>query len=148
MTKGTLQFNNEWVYANFEDWSVYGRVLEIKDPIDFENLIKKTIKTKPTMVAVPPVFSEALSRARVLADPESQKTSLSINKSRGELLTETHMGEIRDSVPLKGHDDVTCSINASHIQRCLSHCDTFAFTEQCTILEKGSDIFMLVSNMG
>lgn len=148
MTKGTLQFNKEWVHANFEDWAVYGRVLEIKEPIDFENLIKRTIKGKPIMVEIPDGFSEALSRARVLADPESQRTLLTVGKGKAELFTETPMGTVRDSVILRGHGDVECSINASHVQRSLDSCDVCAFTEQATLLNKGNEVFILISNMG
>lgn len=148
MTKGILKFNKEWVHAHFEDWSVYGRVLEIKEPIDFENLIKRTVKGKPAMVEIPDGFSEALSRARVLADPESQRTVFKIGKGKAELYTETPMGTVHDVFELRGHGDVECSINASHVQRSLDNCDLCAFTGQATLLSKGDDIFILISNMG
>src|SRR5712671_5322994 len=88
MTGGFLRFNTEWVYADFGTWVVYGRILEIKDPIDFAQLIKKTIKDKlPPRYPFPEGFSGALSRARVLADPESQKTLVTIYKGNMTLLT-------------------------------------------------------------
>ncbi len=148
MTKGTIQFNDEWVFANLGEWAIYGRVLEITDPIDFDGLIKNTLKTKTATQAVPAEFSEALSRARVLSDPESQKTSASIEKGKLTLHTETHMGEIKDVLPLKGHPDVEASINASHLQRALQYCDQIAFHENCVVLEQGDDVLQLVSNMG
>lgn len=148
MTKGTIQFNDEWIFANLGEWAVYGRVLEIADPIDFEALIKRTIKSDVSVQAVPANLSEALSRARVLSDPESQMTKVSIEKGKLTLLTETHMGEIKDLLVLKGHPDVGANINAAHLQRALQYCDQIAFHENCVVLEQAPDVLQLVSNMG
>lgn len=148
ITKGQLQFNDEWVYANFEDWAVYGRVLEVKDPIDFDALIKRTVKAKVPTLAAPEGFAEALSRARVLADPESQKTRLTVAKGKIKLLTETQMGEVADELPFKGHPDIVANVNAAYIHKALQRCDQIAIHDNCTVLEKGDDVLLLVSNMG
>lgn len=147
MTGGFLRFNTEWVYADLGAWVVYGRILEINDPIDFTQLIKKTVKGGiPPCYPFPDGFSGALSRARVLADPESQKTVVTIAKSKMTLLTETHMGEIKDDFKLEGHSDVEASINASHLQKALESCIGLAVLENCIILE-APDVFKLVSNV-
>jgi len=147
MTGGFLRFNTEWVYADLGAWVVYGRILEISEPIDFVRLIKSTIKDKlPPCYPFPDGFSEALSRARVLADPESQKTIVTITKGKMTLVTETHMGEIKDDFKLEGHLDVVANINASHLQKALDSCIGMAFLEKCVVLE-APDVFKLVSNM-
>lgn len=148
MTKGTLHFNKEWIFADFGNWSVYGRVMEIKEPIDFEALIKQNIKKQVPTQAVPPDLSDALMRARVLSDPESQKTVVSIEKGKLTLHTETHMGEIKDLLTLKGHPDVAANINASHIHRALQYCDQVAFHDNCVVLTQDDIVLQLVSNMG
>lgn len=146
MVRGTLKFNDEWIFADFDIWSVYGRVLKIDDPINFDALIKKTVKTEPAFFDLPKGFTEALSRARVFADPESAKTSISLSKGKLQLFTETPMGDVRDDLILKGHPDINASVNASHIQGAVNHCDKIAFLENCTVLKKNDDVFMLVSN--
>lgn len=147
MTGGFLRFNTEWVYADFGAWVVYGRILEISEPIDFVKLIKSTVNNNiPPCYPFPDGFSEALSRARVLADPESQKTIVTITKNKMTLLTETHMGEIKDDFKLEGHPDVVANINASHLQNALGSCIGMAVLEKCIILE-APDVFKLVSNM-
>ncbi len=148
VTKGTLHFNQEWMLAAFEDWAVYGRVLVVDKPIDFEALIKRTVKTKTPTQDVPEGFAEALSRARVIADPESAKTEITVAKNRLKLLTKTHMGEIRDDLVLKGHPDIVANVNAAYIHKALSRCDKIAFHDDCVVLEKGNDVLLLVSNMG
>lgn len=148
MTKGSIQFSDEWVFANLGEWAVYGRILEITDPIDFDKLIKSTLKSDVPVQPVPTNLSEALSRARVLSDPESQKTMATIEKGKITLLTETHMGEIKDILILKGHPDVVASVNAAHLQKALQYCDQIAFHENCVVLEQGDDVLQLVSNMG
>lgn len=147
LTKGELCFNDEWVFADFGDWEIYGRVLEVPEPIDFEALIKKTIKTKTPVQALPENFSEALSRARVLADPESQKTTIRIAGGKLKMLTETHMGEIKDEFILKGHPDVEANVNAGHLQKAIESCDLIAFHNNCAVLERAPDVLLLVSNM-
>lgn len=148
MTKGTLQFNDEWVFANFEDWAVYGRVLEVQSPIDFDALIKRTVKTKTPTQAVPEEFLEALSRARVLADPESAKTQITVAKGKLKMCTQTHMGEVRDEMAFKGHPDIVADVNSAYIHKALQRCDQLAIHDNCIVLEKGDDVLLLVSNMG
>lgn len=148
VTGGMLHFSSDWVYADFDDWSVYGRVLEIPTPIDFEAEITKTVKGKAITTAVPAGFSDALSRARVLADPESQKTSIAVEKRKMHLLTETHMGEVHDTLPCEGHPDVMANVNASHLQRALVYCDKMLILDNCVVFEKSPNVFQIVSNMG
>jgi DNA polymerase III sliding clamp (beta) subunit (PCNA family) len=148
MTKGQLQFTDEWVCANFDEWAVYGRVLEIKDPIDFDALIKRTMKGKAKTIQWPAELDEALSRARVLADPESERTDLTVAKNYIKLRTETSMGEVKDEFKITEHPDITTMINAAHVQKALKVCDQIAFLENCTVLEKAPAILIIVSNMG
>lgn len=147
LTKGVLYFNDEWVFADFDDWMIYGRVLEVSEPIDFETLIKKTITTKTPTQALPDDFHGALTRARVLADPESQKTVITVSKGRVKIQTETHIGEIKDDLPMKGHPDVVANVNAAHLQKAMEYCDQIAFLENCTVFEKTPDVLQVVSNM-
>lgn len=146
MTTGSLFFSKDWAYAQLGDWSVYGRVLEIPNPIDFENEIKKTINVTPDWQPIPKGLAEALSRARVLADPESQKTKINIGKGGLKMSTETHMGEVKDTLPFKGRD-VDLNINAAHVYRALEHGEQISFLENCTLLES-PNVLQLVSNMG
>jgi len=149
MTKGSIQFNDKWIFASMGEWAVYSTILEVKEPIDFDDLIKRTVKAKIAVQDVPDALVEALSRARVLSDPESQKTTASVVKGKLSLHTETHMGEIKDSMLLKGHPDVEASINAGHLQRALGYCGKIAIHDNCIMLEN-DDIgaLLLVSNMG
>lgn len=148
VTGGKLHFNSEWMYADFDDWSVYGRVLQIPVPIDFEDEIKKTMQSKVVTLPLPADLSEALSRARVLSDPESQKTLLTVEKGKLQMLTETHMGTVKDVLVFKGHVDVTANVNASHLQRALGYCDQMFILDNCVVFEKLPNVFQIVSNMG
>lgn len=147
MAVGTLNFSDKWCYADFDDWRIYGQTLEVDTPPDFDGVIKKSTKGKVVTQELPNGFDEALSRARVLADPESQKTTLTIEGGRLSLLTETHMGEVHDTLAMKGHPDVQASINASYIHAAIKVCDQVSFNERCAVLQKGTDVLMLVSHM-
>lgn len=147
MTKGELHFSDEWIMADFGDWSVYGRVLEIKTPIDFEALINAHVQTQPALSQPPAGLSDALSRARVLSDPESAKTVATISKGSLSLRTETHMGEVKDVLQYKTHPDVVANINAAHIQRALRHGESIEIRDNCVVMENSEGVFQLISNM-
>jgi DNA polymerase III sliding clamp (beta) subunit (PCNA family) len=147
LTKGELHFNNTWVFADFGEWSIYGNVLEIKDPIDFEKLIKDTVRRPSNTQAVPAEFSEALQRARVLSDPESQKTVVTISKGKMHLFTETYMGDVSDTMPCGNHPDVVANINAGHVFKAMQFAEELAFYDNCIVLTKAPNILLLVSNM-
>lgn len=147
MTKGTIHFNKDWVYADLGDWAVYGRLLEITEPIDFDGLIKKTVKKTVPVQGVPLGLDEALARARVLSDVENNKTLVSVAKGKLILTTETHNGHIRDELPFKGHADVDASVHAAYLAKAIKFCDKMAIYEACTVMEKeGADVFQLISN--
>jgi DNA polymerase III sliding clamp (beta) subunit (PCNA family) len=145
LTKGTLKYSDEWLIAEFDEWQIWGRVPEINEMPAFDTWVKRTGKgeTKP----VPTALNDALSRARVLADPESQKTTISIGKGKVHLTTSTHMGDVDDFVTFKDHPDISCAISAAHLQQALVHCDQVAFHEDCVVLEKAPNVFMLMGTM-
>lgn len=147
LTKGELFIGDEWAHAEFEEWQIYGKIKEITDPINFDALVKKTIKSKVEPQPIPENLSEALSRARVLADPESQRTEILVSKGKMTLFTSTHMGDVEDFIAFKGHPDVRANVNASHLQRAVKHCDQMAIHENCVVFEKAPNVLLLVSNM-
>jgi hypothetical protein len=146
-TKGTLGLSDDWYRVQFEGWEIYSRVPEINDALDFEGVIKSRMKDAVATVANPIGLTEALSRARVLADAESKKTDVSIVKGKMHLLTSTHMGDVADTLLFKDHPDVNASISAAHLQQALDYCDQMAVLENCIVLEKAPDVLMLVSNL-
>jgi hypothetical protein len=147
MTKGVLKFNDEWVYIDLGEWSIYGRVLKIDKPIDFDAEIKKAIQVEIETQPIPEGLAAALARAQVIAAAESQKTEIKISKGKIDIFTETHMGEVSDTLAFKGHPDTKVNVNASHLQRAIKHCDRVAFHDNGTLFEGGEGITMFVSNM-
>lgn len=147
MAKGKLGYNDEWCVADFEDWEIWGRIPQIENKIDFEKEIKKTIKKEIEYQPVPAGLSDALKRAGVIAGAESAKTVIAIAKGKMALSTQTHMGEVDDVLAIKGHKEVTATISAEHLARAIVNCDRFEVHDNCILLEKEPDVFMLVSNM-
>jgi hypothetical protein len=82
-----------------------------------------------------------------LADPESQKTTITITKNEMKLTTSTHMGTVKDSLPFN-HGDVTAEVNAAYLQRAIRHCDQMAILENCCLFQKTPNVLQIVSNMG
>lgn len=145
---GQLEFQNGWVRALMNGgYVVYGRLIENDHPLDHEALIKKTLKSEPTYVAIPEGLDHALSRARVVADPESKPTQLTVEGGKLRLLTDTHLGTVRDVLPFK-HPDVQALVSAELLQRSISLCTEIAVMENCVCTRSGDELFVLLSNYG
>lgn len=146
--KGTLSVTGEWARAKLDSgFTLYGRMVVQGEALDHEDEIKSTMKGDQDYVALPMGFDDALSRARVLADPESQKTVLTVDNGKLEMLTNTHMGVVRDSLSIRGHEDVEAHVNAAFIQRAISTCDQMAIFGNCCVFKNGDQILQLIGNM-
>lgn len=147
--KGELALGKEWCRAKLDTgYVIYGRLVETDTPIDYEDWIKKTIKGVAQFDPLPKGFNAALSRARVVADPESAKTVLTAQAGRLKMLTETSMGVVKDTLAFAEQDEVEANVSAELIQRCASLTDEMAVFNNCCAFKKGDELFILVSNMG
>jgi DNA polymerase III sliding clamp (beta) subunit (PCNA family) len=136
-----------WVHTN-TGIDIYGRLLKPDNPLDHEELITKTIKDKITFNSVPKALDQALSRARIVADPESAKTELEVSGGKLLLHTSTHMGVVNDSMTWREHPEVKADVSAMLVQRAIGLCDEMAVLERCTAYRKGQNLFIVASNMG
>lgn len=147
--RGDFCISAEWAMATIDtEYRVYGRIAKIDKPLDHGELIQATLKNKNVRcVDLPKGFDRALSRARVVADPDSAKTVLTVEGNKLKLTTETSMGVVRDIVAIDGHQDVKAYVSAALVQRAISLCDQIAILENCTCYRHGNDLFQLLSNM-
>lgn len=150
--KGRILLNEGWAKAVLGDFTIYGRVIAQKDkPLDHAALIKKTLHANGEVVEyvdLPEGLSEALSRARVLADPESAKTSLVVKGNKLKMVTQSRMGIVEDELGLKGHPAVEAHVHASLVQRSIGVCTRFSIRENCTAYRLDDRILQVVSNIG
>jgi DNA polymerase III sliding clamp (beta) subunit (PCNA family) len=145
---GTLSINADWAKADLGAYIILGRLIEISTPVDFEHEIENTLKGEPAFIPLPKGLDHALSRARVIADPESAKTSLEVGEGKLYLYTETQMGLVKDVLPCPKHAEVTADVFAAMVQRAIGLCDEIAILDGCTVYRQGETLFMVVSNMG
>lgn len=145
---GELALTDEWAIAIMDNnYTVYGRLLELDNPLDHEAEIKKTVKGSISYIPVPDGLTAALSRARVLSDIESAPSLLTIKNKRLALHTQNQLGVVDDALDLN-HRDVEASVSASLMQNCLRFCDEMAILENCCCFRKEDKHFILTSNMG
>lgn len=147
--QGKLELNDNWAKATLNNgFTVYGRMIINDTPLDHAALIKKSMKGDTPFITLPLGLKEALARARVLADPESAKTTVAVDAGKLMLLTETHMGTVRDDLKAKGHDDVKALVHASLMHRSLDVCDEISIRENVTVYRQGKTVLQVVSNIG
>lgn len=146
--ESTLGINKDWVMAMFESGHrIWGRILSVDDPMDHQDSIDKAINEEPTYIAIPKGLSHALTRARVVADPEGKDTLITIKDKTLRLHTETPIGDVNDVFKLReDHPDVEATVNAAAMQRSLATCDQLSILENVTCYKNGEVLFQILGN--
>jgi DNA polymerase III sliding clamp (beta) subunit (PCNA family) len=139
-----LVIGSDWALATFAKYSVYGRLLA-SDDIDFAADVAEVLKQKPQFAYYPKALGQALARARVVADPESAKTMLTVEGEVLKLHTESSIGVVNDQVPLK-HPDTEASVSAELMERSVDQCAELAILENCTVYRAGEQLLQILGN--
>lgn len=147
-TSGTVEVSEGWAKATLNTgYVIYGRLIVVDNKLDYGGVIKRTVKKWPEFTGIPKDFDQALDRARVIADPESAKTVLTVEANRLKLLTQTNMGIVKDTLAFE-HPEVEAAVSAELVQRCASLSAEMAVLENCVIFKDGEKLLILTSNMG
>lgn len=145
---GGLVAVDGWIVAAFNGLNLYHRLPDNKKPLDHQKLMKDTLGgVAADFVDATFELKEALTRARVLADPESAKTEIVVNKGVMTLTTSTPTGTVTDTVVVKGHQNVSARVSAALVQRSLSVCPEFMVVSNCCVFRNGDTLLQLCSNM-
>jgi len=144
----SLEISNSWVKAVLEQGYVcYARLTANPTPLDHAGELKKSMRKPPSWVPVPDELNAALSRARVVADPETAPTFFKVEQGKLRINTLTSNGEVKDVVNLK-HPDTEAKVNAALVQRALALCTEMSIFDNCTVYKNGGDLLIVISNMG
>lgn len=147
--EGKLQLSGNWARATLANgFVVYGRIIINEKPLDHQLVIDQSLKGKQPFVPLPLGLNDALARARVLADPESSKTVMTVEGGKLRLVTTTHMGDLKDELNIRGHGDVEATVHASLVQRSLNVCDQISIRENVTAYKLGVTVLQVVANIG
>lgn len=146
---GQLYVNGQWAVAEMaNDYRILGRIIENPEPLKFEAEIKKIVKKEPEYISIPSAMTQALSRARIIAEPENKATEIAINSGKINLITETHMGAVKDTIAFKGkHPAIEFKVDAKLMSRAIDVTQEFAVQDDCTIYRHGEDFFLVMSNI-
>jgi DNA polymerase III sliding clamp (beta) subunit (PCNA family) len=149
VTEGELEVSRDWAAAHLNNgFHLYGRMIVNDKPLDHQKLIDSTLQGKQPFVPLPLGLNEALARARVLADIETKVTNMTIKDGVIQLWTSTHMGDIKDTVKIKGHPDVEALVHASLVARSIAVCDQISIRENATAYKLDNTVLQVVSNIG
>lgn len=145
--EGKIQFHDAWVRAYVSTgYRVFGQLLALTEPYDFVGELDASLQGDVVFVALPEGLDQALSRARVIADPESAKTVLALDGKQLTLLTTTHAGTVRDVLPMV-YEPVEAHVSAGLIQRSTSLAQEIAVLENCTVFKAGDRLLQVLGNM-
>lgn len=147
---GRLVFTENWVYAEVApEVKIYGKRLD-KPSFDYEAEMQKLLNKNKQgdWDYIPEGFDEALSRARVVGDPETTPTLLSVDGGLLAFITETQLGNVLDGVevdPAKT-PNIEIKVNAELVQKNIKDCEQFWLSQACVFL-KNDRILRVVANM-
>jgi DNA polymerase III sliding clamp (beta) subunit (PCNA family) len=144
---GKLEFSGDWAKATLNTgFTIYGRVTTA--PLDHEAEIHNVLDKDAKFVSLPEGLSEALARARVLADDESKPTLFTVYNGKLDLLTESKLGEAREELIMKGHPDIEAMVHAELVERSINECNEMVILENCTAYKLGETVLQIVANTG
>ena len=146
--EGTIELNENWAKATLNGFVIYGRMIVNDKPPDHQSVLDEHVGKKQTFSNLPLGLDGALARARVLADPESSKTVMTVEGGKLRLVTETPSGTVKDELSIKGHADVEAIVHASLVARSLTVCDQLAILDGVTAYKQGNTVLQVVANIG
>jgi DNA polymerase III sliding clamp (beta) subunit (PCNA family) len=139
---GRLFLGEDWACAKLGRWAIYGRMKPVKKDLDFEKLLKETIKTEPVFGRASPELREALVRASTLGAVTEANAYQGVLR----LTTVTSFGIVDDGLECLGQEKRSARINAGLLMRALTVCDEFCIQENCTIARRGENLLVLSAN--
>jgi len=147
--QGTLQLNTNWALATLNNgFRLYGRMILNDKPVNHQQVIDETLNYEQPFVDLPLGLRDALARARVVADIESAKTVMQVDGTKLKLITDTHMGTVRDELRIKNQKDIAAVVHASLVQRSLEVCDQISIRDNCTAYKLEDKVLQVVANVG
>lgn len=143
-----ISIDEHWAKAVIGEFTIYGRMIVIEDQADYEELINASLANEHVFVPKPEGLTEALSRARVIADKESTKTTVEISKGRVKMHTANHLGEVDDVLAIdKKHPNVATAVSAEVVQKALVKTGEIAIMQGCCAFKKGEGLLIITGNM-
>ena len=147
--KGTsLLFGKSWVEAQFKSGlRLYSRIGKQTDIPSFKRVFSsKLISKLDTMVDIPKALDDSLARAEGLVKTSKDPTA-SLNVADGKLIitASSAIGNLKDTLKLKEHDDVTVEAHPTLLRKALSHSEQFLIVPDTCIGFKGKSFTHVVS---
>jgi len=143
---GDVYVNPDWVVFEGDGHRVYGRNLGTP-AIDYDKDIRETVGVNNyKFVPIPEGLDDALSRARVVADAETNPTVLLMGRGKLTLDTDTPIGNVFDCLDATMVDTIEVKVSAKLFQEAIEGCDEFIILENVTIF-KGPQLLRIVGNL-
>ena len=145
---GQLYVNKDWAVAELSSgYRIFGRIVDVPDPIDYEDELAKGLKNSPEFISIPSGLAQALNRARIIGETENKNTDVKIDGHKLFLATDSHMGLVKDTIAIKGdHPALEAKVTAKVMSKSISVTDEFALQEACTAYRHGADFLLIMAN--
>lgn len=146
--KKHLEINDDYSLFHSGDSVLFGRLIDVPRPLDFESVIEGSFPQKEhkNLVSVPSKLQLILDRAVIITDSktESPKTLISVKDGIAKFFSRSEKGEVNDHMQLEEHHpDVELSIDPRLFKAGYGTFDKMLLAETCLVMAKGSSLYLV-----
>jgi DNA polymerase III sliding clamp (beta) subunit (PCNA family) len=144
-----LAIENEHALFSADDTLLFGKLIVTDQPLDYDRAVANNLPRhyRKQLVPIPRQFAALLRRLVLISNVGYEPhTEISIADGVATFRVKSRLGEITETLALRGHPDVKARVQMSNLHQGYAALapEKILFTERCVILARG-DLLRLVS---
>lgn len=147
--KKQLEITNDYSLFQCGDTVLFGRLVNVQRPLDFDSVIQNTFSKElhKNLVSIPTKLQLILERAIIITESKTErsKTAITVKQGVARFFSQSkEKGEVRDNVQLEDmQPDVTMNVDPRLFKAGYGFFDKMHITEQCLIMAKGTSLYLV-----
>lgn len=134
-----------------EGIALFGRLIDVDKPIPFPKVLAHHLPPdrKKNTIEMPKQLEMILMRAMVITDSptEQTRTLITVKDEEMHFYSKSGKGEVKDRIKVPGHPNVSVKLEPKLLSLGLGF-DNLLITEQCCIMSKGSQMYLVAATHG
>lgn len=144
----TLKFGKSWIEAEFKSGlRLFSRIGKQTDIPAFKRVLSPKLLAKlDKMIDIPKALDDSLSRAELIVKTSKDPVaSLKVVDGKLIVAASSTIGQLKDTIKLKDHDDVAVEVHPTLFRKALLHSEQFWIVPDTCVGFKGKDFTHIVA---
>lgn len=143
-----IEINDDYSLFQCGDDILFGRLVDVPRPLDFDSVVEQTFPTKmhKNLVSIPSKLQLMLERAVIITESKTErsKTAITVKDGIAKFFSKSEKGEVRDSVQVEeAQPDVSVNIDPRLFKVGYGYFTHMCLTETCLIMSKGNSLYLV-----